>query len=244
MLIFDVCSKKKREPSWTDRILWKKDRNNATKESVELLSYTDCIKMKLSDHKPVRALMNLNIRRIDEKRQKEVRDNLIKGVKEHQDVHPQGQISTSFVDFEKVHFMEYKEKNITLENPGDIVAAFRFLPNEFTGTELPPWLQISPISGVLAPNEKVVIRFKILVDPTNSAPLNGQTQTINEFLLLRVENCKDYYINVFGQYKPTCFGAHLEDLTVDEKVGVPTQLNKIVNYLSNDKIYSMVSPCV
>lgn len=247
LLIF-IPSKKKREPSWTDRILWKKERDNAPKESVELLSYTNCMDMKLSDHKPVRALMKLNIRHIDVGRQKKVRADILGALKEQKDNTPEGQISTSFIDFQQVQFMGYKERSLTLENSGNVVAAFRFLPNEYTGAELPSWLQISPLSGVLAPNEKVVINFEILVDPTNSAPLNGKKldgkkQTlINEFLLLRVENCKDFYINVCGQYEPTCFGAHLEDLTPDkDDTNIPAQLKKIIEYLSNDRVYKIVN---
>ncbi|KAI8973493.1 Endonuclease/exonuclease/phosphatase [Mycotypha africana] len=206
-------SEKRRAPSWTDRILWKKERNDSPKQSLRLLSYTHCMNMMMSDHKPVRALMELNVRKINSQRQRETRDTLVKQLKDNPDIQPRGQISSSYVDFGKVHFIEYKEKIITLENTGQVLTVFKFLPKNGSKGILPPWLLVAPLSGVVAPGEKVVIRFEVTVDPTISAPLNRGEQKLDDILILRLENSKDFFICVSGEYVPTCFGVPLEQLS-------------------------------
>lgn len=169
--------------------------------------------MMMSDHKPVRALMELNVRKIDSRLQKQTREKLVQSLKDNQDDQPRGEISSSYVDFKKVQFMEYKEQNIILENTGQVLTVFKFLPKDDSGIILPPWLQVSPLSGVVAPGEKVVIRFEVTIDPTISTPLNRGEQKIDEILILRLENSKDFFISVSGDYIPTCFGMPLEELS-------------------------------
>lgn len=226
--------------------------------------------MMMSDHKPVRALMSMNIRKIDSRLQKKTHDALVQQLKESQDAQPRGEISTSYVDFEKVHFLEYKEKTILLENTGRVLTLFRFLPKNDEVSILPPWLQVSPISGVLAPGERAVIRFEVMVDPTISAPLNRGEQKIEDILILRLENSKDFFISISGDYVPTCFGVPLERLSemavpiseqaaqnlqktkltsnpsqppspVLNQIDLPKELWKVMNFLWNSNMFRIVS---
>ncbi|OAD08897.1 hypothetical protein MUCCIDRAFT_117152, partial [Mucor lusitanicus CBS 277.49] len=206
-------SEKRRAPSWTDRILWKKDRKGTAEQSLELKSYKDCMEMMMSDHKPVRALLEMNVRKIDSRLQKQTQEKLVKQLKDNQDDQPRGEISSSYVDFGKVQFMEYKEQNVILTNTGTVLTVFKFLPKDADGTILPPWLQVSPLSGVVAPGEKVIIRFEVTIDPTISAPLNRGEENMDDILILRLENSKDFFISVSGYYIPTCFGVPLEQLS-------------------------------
>lgn len=171
------------------------------------------MEMMMSDHKPVRALMELSVRKIDSRLQKQTWENLVQLSKDNKDDQPRGELSSSFVEFEKVQFMEYKEKLILLENTGQVLTVFKFMPKGEDEEILPPWLQVSPLSGVLAPGDKVVIRFEVTVDPTNSAPLNRGEEKLDDILILRLENCKDFFISVHGDYVPTCFGIPLEQLS-------------------------------
>lgn len=213
----------------------------------------------LSDHKPVRALLELNVRKINSRLQEQTKEKLTKQIIDNTDTQPRGDISSSFIDFEKVQFMEYKEKNILLENTGQVLTIFKFISNVEGEAILPPWLQVTPSSGVLAPGEKVVLRFEITVDPTISAPLNRGEQKIDDILILRLENCKDFFISITGDYIPTCFGVPLEqlsELTVpilevtnnvqkpspfQNQIDVPKELWMLMNFLWNPNMFSMVS---
>lgn len=224
-------SEKRRAPSWTDRILWKKERLDSNKQSLKLLSYINCMEMMESDHKPVRALIELNVRKIDSRLQKKTRETLVQQLKDNQDEQPRGELKSSYIDFEKVQFMEFKEKTVLLENTGQVITVFKFLPKAESEPILPPWLQVVPLSGVLAPGEKVLLRFEVIVDPTNSAPLNSGEQKMDDILILRLENCKDFFISVSGQYIPTCFGVPLETLTPKVPVPISTDAAKAFEFL-------------
>lgn len=50
-------SEKKRSPAWTDRILWRSQKNEWCKQ----LSYKSHMKIKLSDHKPVSAIFEMKV---------------------------------------------------------------------------------------------------------------------------------------------------------------------------------------
>ncbi|RIA92638.1 Endonuclease/exonuclease/phosphatase [Glomus cerebriforme] len=51
-------SEKKRSPAWTDRILWRSQRNDWNKQ----LSYNSHMEITLSDHKPVSAIFQLKLK--------------------------------------------------------------------------------------------------------------------------------------------------------------------------------------
>ncbi|KAG1103661.1 hypothetical protein G6F39_001752 [Rhizopus arrhizus] len=233
-------SEKRRAPSWTDRVLWKKERfDSPRREQLELVDYNHCMNMMMSDHKPVRALVALQIRKINSRLLQSTHDALVQQLKQSQDVQPRGEISSSFIDFEKVQFLEHKEKTILLQNTGQVLTLFKFLPKGDQTTILPPWLQVSPTSGVLAPGERVVIRFEVMVDPSISTPLNRGEQKMEDILILRLENSKDFFISVSGDYVPTCFGVPLELLS---EMSVPISETAAQNLLQQQQQQQQVRP--
>ena len=50
-------SKKRRIPSWTDRILY---RSNTNAQAIQLLKYDSFSRIKTSDHRPVYAVFDVN----------------------------------------------------------------------------------------------------------------------------------------------------------------------------------------
>ncbi|KAI8877745.1 DNase I-like protein [Backusella circina FSU 941] len=211
-------SKKRRAPSWTDRILWKKENIKTGPQRLKLLSYSDCMEMMMSDHKPVRALMSLDVRKIDKEMQKKTLLDITHHLAETKDEQPYAELSSSFVEFGNVDFMEYKETSLTLTNTGRVLTFFEFIQKVDEKSILPPWLQVTPLSGVIAPGEKVVLRFEITVDPTNSTALNLGEEELDDVLVLHLEDSRDFFVSVTGNYKPTCLGLPLEKL---DKMSVP-----------------------
>lgn len=116
--------------------------------------------------------------------------------------------------------MDYKERTLVLENTGKVVAPFRFIPKMDEPQVCPNWLQVYPLQGVIGPGEKVVLHFEIMIDSTISAPFNEGKQEIRDILVLRLENGKDFFIDINGKYIPTCFGMKLEQLA---QMTVPIQ---------------------
>ncbi|KAJ8918742.1 hypothetical protein NQ315_015062 [Exocentrus adspersus] len=70
-------SEKCRAPAWTDRVLWKRrnlcpDINGVVQESPGKLVYYGRAELKQSDHRPVIAIVDVEIRRIDEDKRHQV----------------------------------------------------------------------------------------------------------------------------------------------------------------------------
>ncbi|KAI8983781.1 Endonuclease/exonuclease/phosphatase [Pilobolus umbonatus] len=221
-------SPKRRAPSWTDRILWKRERAGM-KSPLKLIDYDDCKSVCMSDHKPVRALMSFQIRTIDHKRQAKTHESLIQHSKENQDIQPRGTITSSYVKFNKIEFLDFQQQRITLENTGQVLIVFKFIPRQDETAILPPWLNVYPLSGVLAPGESVLIQFEIFVDQTCSTPLNQMEEVMETILILRLENARDLFVEVSAEYVPTCFGTYLEKLP---SMTIPLDDDVIDNFLS------------
>jgi phosphatidylinositol-bisphosphatase len=66
--------KKLRAPAWCDRVLW---RCRTSTDSVELLHY-GASKLLMSDHKPVRAGMKMQVKKIIKDKQKQVNHGIIR----------------------------------------------------------------------------------------------------------------------------------------------------------------------
>ncbi|KAJ2959653.1 hypothetical protein NQZ79_g4925 [Umbelopsis isabellina] len=213
-------SEKRRAPAWTDRVLWRKPRANlgpdaktAHHSDIQLASYDSCMDMMMSDHKPVNAILRLKARKINAAEQAKCKANIVKSITENPEERgPDARISNSFVEFGDVRFMTAKEVSITLENTGQLVASWRFIPKLNEASICKPWLTISQTSGVLGPGEQVVIDFRILIDTTTATQFNNEQDSVADMLILRLENGKDFFVVISGNYIPTCFGMSLEML--------------------------------
>jgi phosphatidylinositol-bisphosphatase len=163
-------SEKRRAPAWTDRVLWRKARaylephaKEGHHSDIQLTSYASCMDLMMSDHKPVNAIMRLKARKIDVERQAKVKSDIVKRVVENrEDRRPDARISNSFVEFGDVRFMTEKEVSITLENTGQMVDSWCFIPKLNEAVICKPWLEISKLSGVLGPGKKSHHHFKLL----------------------------------------------------------------------------------
>lgn len=152
-------SEKRRAPAWTDRVLWRKpratlgpDAKTAHHSDIQLSSYDSCMDMMMSDHKPVNAILRLKARKINVAKQANCKANIVKSITENPEERgPDARISNSFVEFGDVRFMTAKEVSITLENTGQLVASWRFIPKLNEASICKPWLTISQTSGVLGP---------------------------------------------------------------------------------------------
>ncbi|KAH8550863.1 Endonuclease/exonuclease/phosphatase, partial [Umbelopsis sp. PMI_123] len=213
-------SEKRRAPAWTDRVLWRKARAHLEPHAaaghhsdIQLTSYSSCMDLMMSDHKPVNAIMHLKARKIDTEKQAQVKADIVKLVTEHRDDRgPDGRISNSFVEFGDVEFMTQKKVSITLENTGQLVASWHFIPKPDETVICKHWLYISRVSGVLGPGEQTVIDFHINIDRVSASAFNNDEDQIDDTLILRLENGKDFFLVVSGNYIPSCYGMSLEKL--------------------------------
>ncbi|RUP11735.1 LOW QUALITY PROTEIN: Endonuclease/exonuclease/phosphatase [Jimgerdemannia flammicorona] len=122
-------SEKKRPPAWTDRIMWRKSNqlngaDDSNNDSIKLRSYTSCMEMMMSDHKPVTALFDIKIRTMLKDKQHEVRADVIRQLdKLENESMPDARISSSFINLGNVKYLVPQMTSIVLENVGQAASS-------------------------------------------------------------------------------------------------------------------------
>lgn len=209
--------KKLRAPAWCDRILWKA----RIPEHVTLQSYDCVMKLDLSDHKPVHAGFEVQIRhQVDTKKNQVMREIMMQLDKWENENMPKVRLlqndgvstSSGVLGFSHLKFGIDQSKSVIVENTGIVVAHFRFIPKLDEVAICKPWLRVSPMFGMIPPKERVEIRITAHVDDVVAHGLTSGGETLDDTMILRIENGRDYFLVVSGQYDNSCFGNSLEQL--------------------------------
>ena len=78
-----------------------------------------------------------------------------------------------------------------------------------------PWMTVSPNYGILFPGEvEAVINFSITINNETAHALNTGREVLEDILILRLENGRDYYITVTANYARSCFGMSVDELVM------------------------------
>jgi phosphatidylinositol-bisphosphatase len=76
-------------------------------------------------------------------------------------------------------------------------------------------MKVSPTYGMLIPGEKPEnINFSITIDNNTANMLNTGREVLDDILILRLENGRDYYITIKGKYARSCFGMAVDELVL------------------------------
>lgn len=120
--------------------------------------------------------------------------------------------SSGVISFSQLKFNVEQSKKVIIENTGLVVAHLRFIPKLEDVTICKPWLNVAPMFGMIPPRDKMEIRITALVDERVAHGLTSGDETLDDTMILRVENGRDYFLVVSGQYANSCFGSSLEQL--------------------------------
>nr|CCA22575.1 inositol polyphosphate 5phosphatase putative [Albugo laibachii Nc14] len=220
--------KKIRAPAWCDRVLWK----SKCPTHVKNINYDAIMDLDISDHKPVYAHFMVKIKhQIEAKKQaitKEIiyqldrweNENMPKVVMLHRDNSPllDETLPPSLVQcsgvfqFTNVRFQVPQQKRFVLENIGNVVAHFRFIPKLEDTRICKNWISVTPSYGMILPKESVEIRMDTMVDIDAAQKLAEGSESLEDTLILRVENGRDFFLAISGEYQISCFGCSIEQL--------------------------------
>jgi inositol polyphosphate 5-phosphatase INPP5B/F len=200
-------SEKRRTPAWCDRVLWRHSG------AVRQLAYGRH-ELLASDHRPVSALFAVQARvTMPEHRAAVYRDLVRELDKLENESLPNAELSANQLEFGEVRFLMPRAQSLELVNSGQVVVRYRFIPKFDERTVCPPWLQVSPLFGMLVPGERVQLRFRVLVDATCAPQLNGGDGQLSDVLILHLENGKDMFVGLSATYLVSAFGSSLSYLT-------------------------------
>ncbi|RLN50971.1 hypothetical protein BBJ29_005676 [Phytophthora kernoviae] len=209
--------KKLRAPAWCDRVLWKAKNPG----DVKLCGYTSIPALDLSDHKPVQADFDIQVEyQVEGKKTEVIREIMMQLDKWENENMPKVKLvqadgstaSSGVFSFAQLKFGVEQSKKVIIENTGLVVAHFRFIPKLEDVTVCKPWLSVSPMFGMIPPRDTMELRITAHVDETVAHGLTSGEETLDDTMILRVENGRDYFLVVSGQYANSCFGSSLEQL--------------------------------
>ena len=101
---------------------------------------------------------------------------------------------------------------MTLKNTGTSIAHWRFVPKLEEARPCKRWMSFAPSLGMLLPGEEVVVELSAVVDATTADALNTSRETLDDIVVLRIENGKDFFVVVKASFARSCFGMSLAQL--------------------------------
>ena len=105
-------------------------------------------------------------------------------------------------------------EDITITNTGSVVAHFRLVPKLEEENLCKEWITVEPEFGMLIPGESIKVNFTVHVENDTAKKLNSGKEVFEDILILRLENGRDYYLTVNGNYVRSCFGMSVTDLVL------------------------------
>ncbi|KAI3614190.1 oculocerebrorenal syndrome of lowe [Moniliophthora roreri] len=250
----------KRKPAWTDRILY---THSHLTTRVRQNTYSCHSEITMSDHRPASADFTVEVDAYDDKELHATAKHLFRqlhGMEERQE-RSKARVSPSMIDFGDISYRKRVERSLTFQNNGNVPCAFRFVPIDTEGPIHPDWLSISPMTGLLLPNEVIEIVLCAFVDNDSASRLNLEPPNLDFTLILHTLMGKDHFVSVTAQYHYTCFANKLSRLTrlpgpirslkdpqdlLDETRGInaPREIMRLVNWMMTGN-HSVASPlCV
>ncbi|KAJ1959159.1 hypothetical protein IWQ62_004724 [Dispira parvispora] len=200
----------KRAPAWCDRILW---WSPLSTDFITQRTYACHMELTSSDHKPVSSLFDVKTKHIRRDDQAAIHSQLLHELDRYEnECMPTARVSETQLDFGTVEYEQPVTRAVTLHNTGKVPVQFRFIPKLDETAFCRPWLWVNPPTGIVLPGSQILIHFTVLVLAENAPALNTSREELRDILILHLENGKDYFISVQGNYLPTCFGTSLDVL--------------------------------
>jgi len=205
--------KKLRAPAWCDRILW---MTRGDPRHVKQLTYNRSETPNCSDHKPVYSTFEVTVKDVVVEKREAIYKELLSLLDQFENQSlPMVGLDTVELDFGAVRYDQSITLPIQITNTGNVCAQFRFVPKLDENNLCKSWITVSPTYGMLIPGEQpATINVTVTIDNRTAQLLNGGREVVDDILILRLENGRDYYITIKGTYARSCFGMNLDDMVL------------------------------
>eukprot|EP00981_Chlorochromonas_danica_P009827 scaffold2831_cov249-Ochromonas_danica.AAC.28 len=175
--------KKLRAPAWCDRILW--CNNSKIKEDVALLQYSSVVEPNVSDHKPVVAWFECNLKCFVPDRVRDVYQELLFAVDKWINAStPKISVENRIIDFGTVAVNQKYYNTLSLRNTGTVMAEWAFVPKNDELCVSRPWVKFIPEDAEIAMN---VLNEKEL------------KTGLEDIAILHLTNGSDFFVVINGK---------------------------------------------
>ena len=195
--------KKQRAPAWCDRVLtWASDP-----AGLQQLSYQRSDRPDSSDHLPVMADFDLEVKLFDRaKRGVLFRDLMEEAARqESAEVRPAIKTLWDKLEFGTVSYMVEKTVSLWLANEGGCMGHYS-IQSARGEDAFPSWYTAWPRRGTLVPGEKAEIKITVLVADAAARAFAAGTDSVGDIVIVRVTSGQDCYVGLTGTYVKSCYG--------------------------------------
>ncbi|VEU36733.1 unnamed protein product [Pseudo-nitzschia multistriata] len=205
--------KKLRAPAWCDRILWMSPDDP---QHIQQLTYNRSETPNCSDHKPVYSTLRCTVKDVVVEKRERIYKELLGLLDQFENQSlPMVGLDTTELDFGAVRYEQSVTLPIRITNTGKVCAQYRFVTKLDENFLCKSWMTITPTYGMLIPGETAAtINVTVTIDNKTAQLLNGGREVLDDVLILRLENGRDYYITVKGTYARSCFGMTLDEMVL------------------------------
>jgi inositol polyphosphate 5-phosphatase INPP5B/F len=212
--VYDTRPEKKiRAPAWCDRILF---RTSDDGTNIQLLSYHRSERPNVSDHKPVYSTMQITIKDVIVPKREAIYVELMKLLDRYENQSlPTIALDRVNVPFGLIRYEESKTIPIRITNTGSVVAQYRFVPKPDETGICKLWCSVKPTYGMLIPGDQPsTIDLTITLKKDIIHRINNGREVLDDVLILRLENGRDYYISINAEYARSCYGMSVDELVL------------------------------
>ncbi|RSL73684.1 hypothetical protein CEP54_000207 [Fusarium duplospermum] len=206
-------------------------------DRIDLEIYTSHQRITSSDHKPITSIFTLDydavVPDLKAKVHAEVARELDRAENEGRPgitvvVEGNEGANGNIVDFGDLSPLEKKTHSLTVANTGGVAATFCFVakPTTEDGDDaIPEWLKTTfvradeespePLGATvtLDPGETVSVLLEVQISAiSHIRALNEARAKIEDVLVLRIEDGRDHFIPVRGNWQPSCLGRSIAEL--------------------------------
>ncbi|KAL8725097.1 MAG: hypothetical protein Q9166_007572 [cf. Caloplaca sp. 2 TL-2023] len=216
-------------------------------DKIHLEYYTSHQRVLSSDHKPLDAIFTLHYEAVDpdlkakvhqevaralDKAENDSRPTVTVVVEHHDGNDGESKSSPAHegIDFGDVRFDSPKTRTVTIANTGRVPATVGFTDRIVSADQAsgpaPPWLRIHFGSGKhddcnIEPGDAAGVSLTLVVHDTSLVRQVNEGHTkLEDVLVLRVHNGRDYFLPVHGTWLPSSFGRSIGNLVKVPEGGV------------------------
>ena len=89
-------------------------------------------------------------------------------------------------------------KLVTIKNTGKTLAHWHFINKLEENRVSKRWIHVDIINGLLLPQETVNIKITVHLDRKTVQAINMGKESLDDVLILRIENFLDFYVTIKG----------------------------------------------
>lgn len=194
---------------------------------AHILRYSSAHTVLLSDHKPVFAIAETQLRKVEKGAVEQASASIARELDKYENESlPNLEIFGQTVQVTSPEYLVPQTYTVELSNKGKVPARWWFVPKPGERSICKSIYSVEPTRGMLRPNETAKVNVSLNLDGVSVNHLNIGQETLEDILVLHIDNGRDHFLLLQGEMRPTCFGLELWLLLLIENCDRPKPISQ------------------